>query len=139
MAFIHLYQGNPTSGGTDGTLVSESGTYINAINTTLLNASNLEVGTWQKLAIRCDNNYATSGNVTIAPVGTSASDWQFAPDNSGSPGVAQGWGNPLVISTQVSTTNTIFWVQAKTTVTDTVPVSDKNVSINFSANIMATN
>ena len=69
MAYIHVYQGNPTANSTDGTQVSE-GTGAVAITFTL-NASNNEEGTPMKLAVWCESGYQiTSAGVTVTMANT---------------------------------------------------------------------
>ena len=57
---IKIYKGNPTAGGTDGTLVS-SGTGLDPIESGAIKvpASGYAEGNWIKLAVRCDAGYET--------------------------------------------------------------------------------
>ena len=84
MAYIHVYT-TPTAGGTDGTQVSE-GTGLQPISVTL-NATNNEESTPIKLALRCDSDFQTNGNITISVVGTTLTKWALAPDNARVAGV----------------------------------------------------
>jgi len=68
MAYIHTYL-NGSSGGTDGTLVSE-GTGLSPITCTL-NSTNNEVSSPIKLAIRCDSGYQSTSDIVIIPIGLS--------------------------------------------------------------------
>jgi len=71
MAYLHMYS-NPTSGGVDGTLISEN-TGL-APFTLTLNASNNEVSSATKLALRCETNFQTSSGTStvITPTGKSS-------------------------------------------------------------------
>jgi len=135
MAYIHVYQGaSITSGGTEGTLVSE-GTGLSPISVTL-NATNNEVSSPIKLALRCETGYQTVGNTVITPTGTTASKWQLAPDNAGSAGTFGAYGDPLTISSVIGATNTLFWAKAKST-SDETPINDSSVDLEVTATIEA--
>ena len=136
MADIHIYKGTVTAGGTDGTLVSEGGAQTSPITVGPLNATNNEVSTDQKLAIRCDIGFATSGSTTITPTGTTAAKWALAPDNAGSAGTYGAYGAALTISSVINAVNTIFWTKAKAT-SDESPVNDVSVSLQVSATVAA--
>ena len=136
MADIHLYKGTVTAGGTDGTLVSEEGAQTSPIEIGPLNATNNEVSTDQKLAIRCDTGFVTSGDTTITPTGTTAAKWALAPDDAGSAGTYGSYGAVLTVSSAIDATNTIFWAKAKAT-SDESPVNDVSVSLRVSAIIAA--
>lgn len=131
MAYIHVYQGNPTANGTDGTQVSE-GTGTAAISFTL-NASNNEEGTPMKLAVRCETGYqTTSAGVSITIIDNSATGrelkWALAPDNAGSPGTFGAYGASLALAGVIGASNKIFWVKAKAT-SDEAPQNDTNVDL----------
>jgi len=136
MADIHVYKGTVTAGGTDGTLVSEAGAQTAPITVGPLNSTNNEVSTDQKLAIRCDAGYTTSGDTTITPTGTTAAKWALAPDNAGAAGTYGAYGAALTISSAIDATNTIFWTKAKST-SDESPVNDVSVSLQVSATVAA--
>lgn len=136
MADIHIYKGTVTAGGTNGTLVSEAGAQTSPIEIGQLNATNNEVSTDQKLAIRCDTGYTTSGDTTITPTGTTAAKWALAPDNAGAAGTYGAYGAALTISSAIDATNTIFWVKAKAT-SDESPSNDVSVSLQVSATVAA--
>lgn len=268
MAYIHMYNNNPTSGGTDGNLVSEllpftgstvsgnavvSGTSINTalltvgqpitgagipagttidsiisassfelsanatttndyvlmaqgnlITTNFLNASTSDVSSPIKLALRCDIGYNSVSTTTVTPTpvlsftantssgsnvvtgssvntinlgvgqyvtgtgiqaGTKiasitsstsftlslnatanqtgvtlgmgdASKWALAPDNSGSPGTFEPYGNALNINDVIGTTNYIIWARARAT-SDETPINDLTISLRTLAQIQA--
>jgi len=136
LADIHVYKGTVTSGGTNGTLVSEGGAQTAPITVGPLNATDNEVSTDQKLAVRCDTGYVTSGDTTITPTGTTAAKWALAPDNAGVAGTYGAYGAALTVSSVIDATNTIFWAKAKAT-SDESPVNDVSVSLQVSALIAA--
>jgi len=121
---IKLYTDTPTSGDTDGTLVS-SGTDASPVDSGAITvpAASFENGSWVKLALRCDAGYETrldSGihaKVTLVD-GAHLDKWQLAPDDSGSPDTlnATDWDVPeteLDFTVQIDDTNTIFWARAR--------------------------
>lgn len=138
MANIHVYQGAPTDGATDGTLVSE-GTGLAAISVTLRADLN-EESSAIKLAVRCESGFKTVENgghhVVITPTGTTAAKWALAPDNAGSAGVFGAYGAALNIDSEVDATNTIFWAKAKAT-DDETPSNDTSVDLQVVALIGA--
>lgn len=135
MANIHVYQGSVTSGGTDGTQVSE-GTGLAPIAVGPLKASINEESSPIKLAVRCDTDYETVGDTTITPTGTSSAKWALAPDNAGSAGSFGSYGAALTISSTIDDTNTIFWAKAKATSGEAIG-NDTSVDLVVSATITA--
>jgi hypothetical protein len=140
---IKIYKNNPTAGGTDGTLVS-SGTGLNPIESGAIKvpAAGYQEGSWIKLAVRCDTGYETvedsSRHARISIVDSAkVTMWQLAPDNSGQPGTAEDWGEPLDILTKIGATNTIFWARARVASTEE-PSNDESVDIQVTATIGAT-
>jgi hypothetical protein len=134
MAYIHMYQGTVTKGGTDGTLVSENTNSAPIV--TALNASNNEVSADIKLALRCDSGYQTYGNTTVTPTGTSASSWCLANDAGAgtAPSTYGGYGSALTITSVIGATNTIIWAKAKSVSSET-PANDVSVKLQISATI----
>lgn len=135
---IHIYTNNPTSAGTDGTQVSESGAQTAPVSVTL-NATNAEVKA-VKLAIRCDAGYQVSGDTVLTLTGTNAAKWALCADNSYADAAAALAGGTFSSSLTLSgvvATNTIFWAKAMSS-TDETPVNDKTVSIQAVATIAAT-
>ena len=140
---IKIYKGNPTAGGTDGTLVS-SGTGLNPIESGAIKvpAAGYQEGSWIKLAVRCDAGYETvedSSRHARISIEDSAGVtlWQLAPDNAGSAGTPEDWGDPLDILTKIGDTNTIFWARARVAYTEE-PANDTSVDIQVAATIGAT-
>lgn len=135
-AYAHIYKGLPTSGGTDGTLVSE-GTGLTPVSIGPLNIVTNEVSDPVKLAIRCVTGYKTVGDVTITPTGTTAAKWALAPDSSGSPGTFGAYGAALTISSEIGATNTIFWAKAKAT-NDESEANDVTVTLAVAGYVVTT-
>ena len=135
MAYIHLYKDNPTSGGTDGTLVSEGDESSPVTVTLTVEDVDVESGAI-KLALRCESGYQTSGDTTITPTGDNSDKWALAPDNGGSPGTFGSYGDPLTISDVVGDTNYIFWVKAKALASED-PQNDASVDLKIDATIEA--
>jgi hypothetical protein len=139
---IKIYKNNPTAGGTDGTLVS-SGTGLNPIESGTIKVpeSGYAEGNWIKLAVRCDTGYETvedSSRHARISIEDSAGVtlWQLAPDNAGSAGTPEDWGDPLDFLTKIGDTNTIFWARARVASTEE-PANDKSVDIQVAATIGA--
>ncbi len=140
---IKIYKNDPTAGGTDGTLVS-SGTGLNPIESGAIKvpAAGYQEGSWIKLAVRCDTGYETvedsSRHARISIVdSTGVTLWQLAPDNAGSAGTPEDWGDPLDFLTKIGATNTIFWARARVASTEE-PANDESVDIQVAATIGAT-
>jgi hypothetical protein len=140
---IKIYKNNPTAGGTDGTLVS-SGTGLNPIESGAIKvpAAGYQEGSWIKLAVRCDAGYETvedSSRHARISIEDSAGVtlWQLAPDNAGSAGTPEDWGDPLDFLTKIGDTNTIFWARARVASTEE-PANDESVDIQVAATIGAT-
>ena len=137
--YISLYCGNPTAGGTDGTLISENMAQTSPLSVTL-NATENEVKA-MKVAIRCENGYRTTGNVVIGfkfwdgsayqETGGNISKWKLAADNSYTKDnvlESAAWGDSLTISDVIRSTNHCFWVRAESS-SDEKPQTDKSVAI----------
>ena len=140
---IKIYKNNPTAGGTDGTLVS-SGTGLNPIESGAIKVpeSGYAEGNWIKLAVRCDTGYETvedsSRHARISIVDSAGVTlWQLAPDNAGSAGTPEDWGDPLDFLTKIGDTNTIFWARARVAYTEE-PANDTSVVFKVAATIGAT-
>ncbi len=119
---IKVYKGNPTAGGTDGTLVSTD-TWLEPIESGDIEVpeSGYAEGSWIKCAVRCDETFETRlkdsrhVRLTIETVGgTDHTDkWQLAPDDGGSAGTPVAWGAELDLLDQVIDENTLFHVRAR--------------------------
>ena len=121
MALINIYKGTDiTSGGTEGTLVS-SGDNSNSIETGYIKipASGFTESEWVKIGIRCTTGHKTilensrHARVSITDSGD-VTRWQLALDDSGSPsGSPSAYGSPLDFTSEIGSTNVIFWIRAK--------------------------
>ncbi|MDF2884265.1 MAG: hypothetical protein K0R54_4832 [Clostridiaceae bacterium] len=132
---IHMYGGTVTAGSTDGIQISE-GNESNPLTIGPLNASNNEESAPVKVALRCDSGYVSSGNTVITPQGTTNAKWALAPDNAGAAGSFGEYGAAFTISSAINSTNTIFWVKAKTS-SDEAPSNDDSVNLNVQTIIVA--
>lgn len=126
MAYIDVYNGNPTAGGTDGTAVSTGGAQTNPVAVTL-DASQQETAT-VKLALRCESGYQTRGNTIISFSGTSSGYWTVSDTENGT------YASTLTISNTIGATNTIFYVKASSASSET-PTVDTSVSIQVTTKI----
>lgn len=126
-----MYMGNPTVGGTNGTMVSE-GNGSNPVTVGPLNASTNEVSASQKLALRCESGYETVGDTTITPTGTTAAKWALSSNGSS----WTGYGAPLTVTSKIGATNIIFYARARAT-SDESAVNDASVDLKVDAVLAA--
>jgi hypothetical protein len=124
--YMHLYMNNPTAGGTDGTDITEGST-LSPLKV-VLNAIKNEESAAIKLGIRCESGYKTDAVTTITPTGTSSAMWALAQDNAGAAGTFGAYGAALTLASGIDTTNTIFWIKAKSVDTED-PINDTSVSL----------
>jgi len=114
--------------GDDDVQVSEAPTTTNAVEFTL-RADLDEVGSWVELYLKADDGYVLTDGATITPTGDTAAKWQLAPDDSGSQGTPEDYGDPLVLTDPVADdAESTFWIRAKAT-NDEVPVNDVTVTL----------
>lgn len=107
---VSVYAGNPTAGGTDGTILS-NGSGSHPISFTL-NIDNRETGI-TKCAIRCSDGYQTVGPTVISFKGITAQHWKACSDNYFTSGdISEGFKSSLEITDSITDKNTIFWVRA---------------------------
>lgn len=133
---LHIYYGNPTAGGVDGTEAS-SGTELSPISVTL-DASQAEAKA-VKCAVRCDTGYYIEGNTTISFVGTNTAKWKVAKDNNYADAAAAlsnaTWLDTIALA-NVADTNTIFWVKAMSSA-DENPQNDTSVDVQAAGLVVA--
>lgn len=120
MAYINLYNNNPTVGLTDGDAVSLNGAGTNPISVSL--DASLQEEKAVKVAIRCDSGYQTQGSTTISFTGTSAGYWTICDTENGT------YASSLTFSNTIDATNTIFYVKAASASSET-PTLDTSVSV----------
>lgn len=135
--YLSIYKDSPTSGGTDGTQVSEGGTFTSPI-TANLDASKAE-STIVKLAARCASGYkTTTGGVTIKISGSHTDRYQLCYSSSytGSDTPATSLFGDSCTLPQTADTNVVFWVMISST-TDETPQNDTDDSLSVSAQIIA--
>lgn len=139
MADFHIYNGNPTAAGTDGTQVSESAAQTNPVAVTL-NKTNAESAA-VKLAIRCDSGKQLASGAVLSLSGTNSAKWMLALDNSYTDAAAAlsgaTWASTITISTAIAATNTIFWAKAMSSTDESVS-NDTTVSITATGTVTAT-
>ena len=135
--YIYLYVGNPTSGGTDGTKVTQDDDYTSAVTATLDASKNESAQI--KLAARCDAGYTTtSDGATVTLTGDTAAKWKlcYSKDFVGNDAPTSDLFGDTCTLPQVGTTNVIFWALASAS-DDEVPHNDKSVHIVLTAQIIA--
>lgn len=115
---IHIYGGNPTANGTDGTRLDSSVQGSVGSLTVKLNSLNAEEKNI-KLAVRTDSGYYIDGACTVSLTGSSAHYWELLYNSSyetatSIPSSATGWDSSLSL-TNVSDKNKVFWLKATST------------------------
>lgn len=125
---LHIYYGNISKGGTDGTEAS-AGTGLSPISVTLDAAK--EESKVIMCAVRCDEGYHIEGNTTLKLVGANAAKWKLAPDGDfGSPEDADAngaWEESITLE-HVGSSNRAFWVITMSS-KDEKPSNDTSVSL----------
>ena len=102
---------NGTRGEEDGTKVSEGGSFTNAIKATL-NASQNEISEPIEVQLRCDKDYSTIGNVTIALTGNTANKACLSADSV----EWLEWGQPLtLVDPNITNRNVPIYIRLKAT------------------------
>lgn len=135
-AYINLYTGTVTAGGTDGTAVSTGDTETSPVSVTL-NTTNSETAI-VKCALRCESGYKTSGDTKITFTGTSSTKWQISADASyadATAAAAATFMSSLTISTAINATNTIVWLKALSS-TDESPANDTTTDLQVDATLV---
>lgn len=146
--FIKLYSGTVTSGGTDGTLISEDMAQTSPLKLSL-NAKNAETKA-VKCALRCEEGFQTSGNTVIkayyyngtsyVETGGNVGKFSFAVDNNYASAEAAienaNWTATLTISDVIGQTNKIFWTKVSSDATQ-LPQKDTSVSIHVTGVVEA--
>ena len=114
MGHLRLITNNPTQGGKDGTVtpIPTTAIPINAIvNTGTANHSLV------KVALRCDDDYMTTGAWEVSFVGTTAARWNVA-DGALYPtdelAETATYTPSLTLSDVIGNTNRVLWLKAST-------------------------
>lgn len=132
MAEIHFYKNNPTAGGVDGSLVSEETGSNPIINTTPLSVVTGEESGVITLALRTDAGFKTSGDSTVAPIGTNKNDWALSLD-----GITWlAWGAMLTITAEITAVNMLFYAKCKSVTGESV-ANDVGVDLRLAGNLVA--
>lgn len=124
---IHIYK--------DGVMISE-GDNTNPIVVGPLNATIGEESVPMKLAIKCDTGFQSAGDTVITPQGENANKWALAPNNNGAAGTFGAYGASLTISDVIKQEDVIFWVKAKSDISET-PSNDTSTKLTVQATIAA--
>lgn len=124
-AYVNVYQGNPTAGGTDGTIVSTGDN--SAPISFALDAEQNESKT-VKCAIRTETGY-TYENAVIADNGDTNDRFKFCLTDSGT------FADSISVGT-VTDTNTIFYVKASSADTEP-PQTDRSVKVKVTGKLKA--
>ena len=125
---LHLYMNNPTASRIDGTEISDGNETLPL--SMILDASQAETKA-AKVAARCDSGYKVEGDTSIYFEGTNAGKWQVAPDDNYADAetalIYGSWSSTLSLSS-VETVNSIFWVSASSSTTES-PQNDRSVDL----------
>jgi hypothetical protein len=125
-AWLNLYKGNPSSGGTDGTAISTGDN--TAPITFTLDASINEIQS-DTLAVRCEQGYCTSTDTTISVASDTGNHWSLSLDGT-------NWSTSITIANTISTVNSNFYVKAGATSSE-YPSNDTNTKIRVQTKIAA--
>lgn len=127
-AFLNLYAGNPTAGGTDGTAISTDGAQTAPLTMTL-DASQNETKK-AKIGIRCESGYQAMAGTVIQDYNDTSDCWKFSLTENGT------FADSITLASGIDTGNTIFWAQASSSSLES-PTRDTSVSIRVNATIEA--
>lgn len=125
-AWLNLYSGNPTAGGTDGTAVS-TGDNSNPL-TFILDAS-LNENQEKEVALRCEPGFCTATDTTITAYNDVDNRWAFSLDDN-------TWSDTLIIGSTIDSLNTNFFIKASASDNE-VPHNDTDVKIRTRTKIAA--
>lgn len=126
--YINVYGGNPTEGGTDGTVISTDGAQTAPLVVNLDASQNESKKV--KLGIRCESGYTTSGDTIIRDNNDTNDFWKFSLSENGV------YSDSITLSSAISTVNSIFWAQAGSSSLES-PNRDTSVSLHISTIIQA--
>lgn len=109
---FELVNGNFTTGGLDGSLISIN-TGINPAKADKTRAR-YEFSNPIRIGVRCISNHIARSGVLITPEGILKNKWQLALDINGKPGVFGKDGAPLRIDKPIDDSNFPFWIRFRT-------------------------
>ena len=144
-AYINLYTNNPTAGLADGTQVSTDGANTSPLTFTL--DASIGESAVQKVALRCEPGYLTTGNTVITAVDLDTTDsadhtnyWTFAADNNYADAAAANanatFTSSLTIAESIEVVNKVFWVKASSS-TGEPPQNDRTVGLRVTTVVAA--
>ena len=119
-SYINVYKNNPTVGATDGTAVSTDGDNTAPISF-VLDASQNE-SQKQKLAIRTEQGYITSGTTTISDNNDTNDRLKLCWTENGT------YADSISTANAIDSVNTIFYAQATSSSLES-PQTDRSASI----------
>ena len=118
-AYINIYKNNPTAGLKDGTLVSTDGDFSSPINF-ILDATQNESKVL-KLAIRAEQGYVTTGDVTISDVNDTNDRLKLSWTENGT------FADSITSGEEIGNANVIFYAKGSS-VSSEVPQTDTSAS-----------
>lgn len=118
--YINVYQGNPTAGGTDGTIVSSADNFDSPINFEL-NAERNETET-KKLAIRTETGFKVT-DCTITDLNDSYDRIKLCKTENGE-------FTDSITFAEITDTNTIFYIKAISS-DDEPPQTDTSIKLRY--------
>ena len=125
-SFINIYMNNPTARATDGTAVSTDGDFTAPISF-VLDASQNESQT-QKLAIRTEQGYITSGTTTISDNNDTDDRLKLCWTEDGT------FADSISTANAIDSLNTIFYAQASSSSLES-PQTDRSASFKVNCSI----
>lgn len=100
--------------GTQLSIGGESVVVASVEGTTVTLTENLSATHAVGTVVSLDYEIGSYGDTVISLAGTSSTRWQMAPDNAGSAGTPEAYGDPLTISATIGeSVGVAFWVRAK--------------------------
>lgn len=121
--YINIYKNNPTAGLTDGTLVSTDGEFTSPINF-VLDATQNE-SKILKLAIRTEQGYVTTGEVTISDVNDTNDRLKLSWTENGT------FADSISTTDEITAVNKIFYAKGSS-VSSERPQTDNSASFQVS-------
>ena len=121
MAYLKFYQGNPTSGSTDGTEVTSAAPVDLELDAAINEEKTI------KLAVRCEAGYYAKAGAVISDNGDTNDRWKVSLSENGA------WSDSVTIDSAISATaNTIFFAKASSSSLE-APNNDSSVRLKCAA------